>query len=80
MKLPDWNIGPTAQRHLAQMAKDGWDGQNICYMPGVSAASPRWSVKIWKDDTFCCGFGNTIGLAVAEAYEEWKGKERVCLQ
>lgn len=70
---PNWNIGRVARRQLAEMAKAGWNEQNIHYV--VCAVNTCWCVEIWRDDTFCCGFGNTIGLAVAEAYEEWQAEE-----
>lgn len=70
MTAPNWNIGPVARRRLAEMVKAGWDDQKIQYVG--SAVNFPWIVVIWNRDTFYCGFGNTIGLAVAEAYEEWK--------
>lgn len=69
----NWNIGPVARRQLAEMAKAGWDEQNIRHV--ALAVNSRWFVKIWRDDTFYCGFGNTIGLAVAEVYQKWKAEK-----
>lgn len=75
MTAPNWNIGVVARGRFVEMAKDSWDEQKIWYMG--KADPPCWTVEIWSqaDHTFCCGCGNTIGLAVAEAYEEWQGKE-----
>ena len=69
---PNWNIGPQAQGRLAKMHKAGWDDQTIRH---ETDSSDCWVVELWNTLGLGClfmGRGSTIGLAVAEAYGEWK--------
>lgn len=73
--IPNWKIGPVARRRLAEMAKGGWADHTIRHFP---VETDRWYVEVYNiEDGTVSGnsfeaFGNTIGLAVADAWSQWK--------
>ena len=76
---PDWNIGKVARERLATMHKAGWDEHTFRHVP---VATDPWWVELFNvrvntvNEGSFEGFGNTIGLAVAEGYRQWKAHQQ----
>ncbi len=70
---PNWNIGPEAREHLAEMTRDGLPFHTIRYFD-----HDRWIVELTEYMTkiafsrLYIGRGKTIDLAVADAWRRWK--------
>lgn len=86
MKLPNWEIGPVARGRLAEMAKGrrshrgptlpasvdqviSCDGHKVCVRVYFEQGDPYEPLlELFVID-------NTIGLAVAGVYKDWKASE-----